>query len=101
MLSLDDLSNEVLIYIFSYLKANDLSRISSTCKRFYSVVMDDVLWQTLCTEGEHEGLCIRTLPISDCFQLSFRTVSSISQGKLLQSLQAMPIYESNDGRDSL
>ncbi|XP_055956912.1 F-box only protein 11 isoform X1 [Patella vulgata] len=43
----EDLPDEVLLKIFSYLLEFDLCRVSQVCRRFHSIANDDELWKTL------------------------------------------------------
>ncbi|XP_071452170.1 uncharacterized protein [Hetaerina americana] len=46
-ISLMNLSDDVLLYILSYLKSNDLISLSRTCSRMQSVTSDKSLWNTI------------------------------------------------------
>ena len=41
------LSDEVLLYIFSFLKEKDLCRVAQVCKRFHVIATDTELWKGL------------------------------------------------------
>ncbi|XP_033117239.1 F-box only protein 15-like [Anneissia japonica] len=45
--SIDDMPDEVLLYIFGFLPANDLLTSASVCRRWLKLSNDDVLWQEL------------------------------------------------------
>ncbi|KAK7080801.1 hypothetical protein SK128_001036 [Halocaridina rubra] len=52
--SLLDLSDDVLLLIFSYLKAWDLIQVAETCERFSKVARDKSLW----TNADFSGGCL-------------------------------------------
>ncbi|KAA0188726.1 hypothetical protein HAZT_HAZT002692 [Hyalella azteca] len=41
------LSDEVLLYVFSFLYEKDLSRVAQVCKRFHTIATDTELWKRL------------------------------------------------------
>ncbi|KAL8588774.1 hypothetical protein ACOMHN_035270 [Nucella lapillus] len=46
----EDLPDEVMLKIFSYLQENDLSRAAQVCKRFNNLANDTELWKSLVKE---------------------------------------------------
>lgn len=60
--SILDLSDDVLLLIFSYLKARDLMSLIETCERFSKVASDKSLW----TEGDFSGRCLSLQQLKRC-----------------------------------
>lgn len=52
------LSDEVLLYVFSFLYEKDLSRVAQVCKRFHTIATDTELWKRL-----YQGLFEYDIPL--------------------------------------
>ncbi|ORZ32886.1 WD40-repeat-containing domain protein [Catenaria anguillulae PL171] len=52
---LEDLPDELLIHVFSYLNAPSLAATARSCQRFAALVRDDHLWRLLRQRQEHDG----------------------------------------------
>jgi F-box/leucine-rich repeat protein 5 len=47
-ISLNDLPNEILLKIFSFLSFNEKFKVTRVCKRWYSTIYDPKYWKELC-----------------------------------------------------
>lgn len=67
------LPNEILLFIMSYLNVNELSSLSETCRRLWSVTADNKLWTNLSLSPFRESVDDRMMQI--LFHRKFKSIT--------------------------